>query len=374
MSNNTPIFDRVYEYLSYRRDRIDENKVNCIPFGLPRFEEILPGVEQGKMYGVTATPKVGKTQIGDKLFLYSPLMYAFENRDKVRVKIFYFTLEMSQEQKYQQFISFLLYMLSQGRIRISPTDLRSTPVDKPLPREILDLINTDRYKEYFEFFERSVTFIDSIRNPFGIYYIMRQYASVNGIQHKKEVDFVNNSTGKIETSKEIDDYYEPHDPDEYVIFIVDHLSLITPEKGESLRESMVKLSSEYCVRLRNKYKYIPVLIQQQALSQESNENYKLNKLRPTIDGLGEAKVTSRDFDVLMGLFSPERYGIPVYEGYDIKKFRDNIRFLEIMASREGGGGTLCPLYFGGYRDWETDRKSTRLNSSHSAKSRMPSSA
>ena len=29
---------------------------------------------------------------------------------------------------------------------------------------------------------------------------------------------------------------------------------------------------------------------------------------------------------------------------------------------------------GSYRDWETDRKSTRLNSSHSAKSRMPSSA
>ena len=29
---------------------------------------------------------------------------------------------------------------------------------------------------------------------------------------------------------------------------------------------------------------------------------------------------------------------------------------------------------GNLRDWETDRKSTRLNSSHSAKSRMPSSA
>ena len=32
------------------------------------------------------------------------------------------------------------------------------------------------------------------------------------------------------------------------------------------------------------------------------------------------------------------------------------------------------IYRSGYRDWETDRKSTRLNSSHSAKSRMPSSA
>ena len=29
---------------------------------------------------------------------------------------------------------------------------------------------------------------------------------------------------------------------------------------------------------------------------------------------------------------------------------------------------------GNYRDWETDRKSTRLNSSHSGEARMPSSA
>ena len=32
------------------------------------------------------------------------------------------------------------------------------------------------------------------------------------------------------------------------------------------------------------------------------------------------------------------------------------------------------LYYHHYRDWETDRKSTRLNSSHSRASRMPSSA
>ena len=36
---------------------------------------------------------------------------------------------------------------------------------------------------------------------------------------------------------------------------------------------------------------------------------------------------------------------------------------------------FCLSPFSGlYRDWETDRKSTRLNSSHSAKPRMPSSA
>ena len=37
-------------------------------------------------------------------------------------------------------------------------------------------------------------------------------------------------------------------------------------------------------------------------------------------------------------------------------------------------GLAIPDDSNAYRDWETDRKSTRLNSSHSAKSRMPSSA
>ena len=35
---------------------------------------------------------------------------------------------------------------------------------------------------------------------------------------------------------------------------------------------------------------------------------------------------------------------------------------------------LPALAFSPYRDWETDRKSTRLNSSHITRSRMPSSA
>ena len=41
--------------------------------------------------------------------------------------------------------------------------------------------------------------------------------------------------------------------------------------------------------------------------------------------------------------------------------------LDLAISNRPYGGQV-------YRDWETDRKSTRLNSSHSAKSRMPSSA
>ena len=115
----------------------------------------------------------------------------------------------------------------------------------------------------------------------------------------------------------------------------------------SLHESIGKLSSDYLVKIRNRFKYIPVVIQQQASSQESIENKKFNKLKPSLDGLADNKTTQRDFDYILGLFSPFRHEIPNYLNYDITFFQDNIRFLEILGGREGGGGTICPLYFDG---------------------------
>lgn len=81
--------------------------------------------------------------------------------------------------------------------------------------------------------------------------------------------------------------------------------------------------------------------------QESIDNMKASRLKPTLDGLADNKLVARDCNLALGLFSPFRHTIPEYYGYDIKKFKDNIRFLEIMAGREGGGGSICPLYFDG---------------------------
>ena len=273
-------------------------------------------------------------------------MYAYEHRDQIRLKIFYFSLEMSKEQKYQQMLSHMLYVFSGGKIRIVPKDLRSTRANKPLPEEILDILKEEKYQEFFKFFEETVVFIDSVKNPYGIYDYCRKYAQAHGTQHKKPHTFIDNKTGE-ESIVEVDDYYEPDDPDEYVEIIVDHMALLAPEKGGTPRDAMVAFSSKYAILLRNKYNYIPVAIVQQAAAQESNDNMKLNKLRPTLDGFGDAKIISRDADVIIGLFSPYRFGMTEYLGYNITKFQDNIRFMEIIAGREGGGGTLCPLYFDG---------------------------
>ena len=57
-----------------------------------------------------------------------------------------------------------------------------------------------------------------------------------------------------------------------------------------------------------------------------------------------------------------------------KPVKDKPVVSEDMASKERAALILEGVGTAIYRDWETDRKSTRLNSSHSAKSRMPSSA
>lgn len=285
-----------------------------------------------------------KTQIADWLFVLNTIQKVIDGELDIKLKIFYFTLEMSKEQKMLSAFSNILYV-KEG-IRIAPKDLRST--NSLLSEETLEIIS--KYEKYFKKIEEIVEFIDDIRNPTGIYKFMQKYAQLNGIQHKKVVKWEDNKTGE-KYDREIDDYYEPNDPDEYVMTVIDHVSLITQEHEEgrllSLHQSIVKLSSNYLVQLRNKYKYIPVVIQQQASAQESLENMKANKLKPTLSGLGDCKLTQRDADVILGLFSPFRHEIALYQGYDIKYFRDNIRFLEILGGREGGGGTVCPLYFDG---------------------------
>lgn len=52
--------------------------------------------------------------------------------------------------------------------------------------------------------------------------------------------------------------------------------------------------------------------------------------------------------MLIGLYSPFKYGLREYEGYDITKFRNHIRFMEVIEDRDyGANGQICPLYFDG---------------------------
>ena len=69
--------------------------------------------------------------------------------------------------------------------------------------------------------------------------------------------------------------------------------------------------------MRDRWKYIVVNVQQQMAQQESVEHAQANMLRPSANGLADNKLTGRDVDMMLGLFSPFRFRRAEWEGYDI---------------------------------------------------------
>lgn len=63
MTENKSLYNRVYNTIVEKRDRILSGKINCIPWGLPRFENENPGIEQGKYYLFTANSHITKNII-----------------------------------------------------------------------------------------------------------------------------------------------------------------------------------------------------------------------------------------------------------------------------------------------------------------------
>lgn len=326
--------NRVLENLEERRMNLINGKINSIPSPFKRFREDFIGFEQGTYYGITSFTKGGKTQFTLNL-LFEALLFAHSHYDIMKFKVFYFVLEETPERIMQRFMSWLLFRLD--NIRISPKDLRSSQNDKPVPKEILEKLQSDIYSEYIEFFEQCFVF-STTSNPTGIYLECKKYAENNGKVYKKQVDF-NNS--------DIFDHYVPNDPFEYRIIVIDHISLIDSEKGMSKKEAIDKLSEYLAKYLRNRYNFIPIVIQQQSAETESNDSFKLGRIRPSGAGLSDSKYVARDVNILMGLFSPFKFGLKEYMGYDITKFKDSIRFLEMCVNRDGELGGIVALYFDG---------------------------
>ena len=336
------IYSRVKQTLKTNKQNRLEGKLNCIPWSFKRLTKVLPGVQRKRFIGFTANSKVGKTQGCDYLYVLEPFEFIMNNPDtNVKLKIFYNSLEVGKEEKLMNFLSYKIFK-DTGKV-IDPLHLQSVFKDYILDNETEQLL--DKYDEWFRRLEEIVEISDSIRNPYGIYDTVRKYCLANGKLYYKTI-LIDNKEVQVE------DYYEPNNPDEYVIVITDHVSLLTPEKGEDLWSAMNRFSNNYCLKLRDRFGCCVVNVQQQAMDQEKQQfTFKgdsiVEKLKPSADGLGDNKVVGRDFDLLLGLFSPARYKLKTYNGYDITKFNDNYRELLIIFNRKGIGNGSVDLFFNG---------------------------
>lgn len=334
--------EKVIQHFVERREKLLAGGVNSIPSPFPRFSNDFIGLEQATYYIFTSFTKGGKSQLVSFL-LYNALMFCYKHPEsKASVKVLYVALEETPERVLTRFISWLLY--EHSNIHISPSDLRSSKNDRPLPEEVLKVLDSDEIKDMIDYFEQHIVFIEE-KNPTGIYKACRRYAEEHGKVVTKPAVY-RDEFDKLQTTEAFD-YYVPDDPNEYVIPVIDTINIIETERSYNKKQSIDKLSEYLALYLRNRYGQSPIVIQQQNTDNESIESVKFNRTRPTTAGLGDSKYTAHDANIVLGIFSPYKFGLKEYLGYPIDKFKDHFRTLEVLVNRDGELGGIIALFFDG---------------------------
>lgn len=332
------MINKAIKEIKDRRERLLDGKINVIPLPFKRFSDKWPGLCQETYYLITSFSKGAKTQF-TLFLLFEALRYYKEHRDQLSMKIIYVVLEESDTKIIHRFMSWLLFW--KYKKEVSPTELRSTT--SVLDSSVLEIIESDEFMEWLNLFEEVFDFIN-IEKPLGIYSYCSNYAKETGTYIDEEIDTVDDFGNP--TKKRIFKSYTMNDPNEYRFVVIDHTSLLAREGG-TLKESIDKMS-ELCAKyLRNRFKFSPIIIQQQSTESESMEAIKLDRTAPTTAGLSDSKYTQRDCNIAIGIHNPFKFKIKQYMDYDITFFKDNIRFAEILINRDGELGSICPMYFNG---------------------------
>lgn len=352
------VSDRIEELKLIKAIR-DKGEYLCIPYykTFPKLSNFVPGIVKGIMYKVTAGSGVGKTQLTKMLFVIAPLEYIRNNPNtKVKIKIFYFALEESEEEFIDSLICNVLAY--KHNIRIDVMTLKGYR-ENYINDDIMGKIQ--QCEEDVEFYMQHIEVVDSVSNPTGMYKYCRTYSEKVGKHIWEDVEFT--KTGKDGTTeRSIEKVYKeyiPNDPDLHVICITDHYSLITQEFDPKFNnvltqhQSMAKWSTHYCRgQMTKHWGWTCVGVQQQEQGSEKQHYTNtgesvVSKTEPTLDGLANNKEIQRDDYVIISLYSPDRFGFDEYHGYDIALMRDTFRAIKILKNRLGIPNKYVPLLFDG---------------------------
>lgn len=294
-----------------------------LPMGFDRLTEYIPGIQQGTYYLVGAETSAGKTAFVDNCFLYNPYNFIKTNETNIKLKVIYYSLEIEKVAKLTKAIARKIYLdygilldvnyiLSRGKNRIS--------------QDHYNLVM--KYADYIDQMQDVLEIIDKPENPTGIWKHLLKYSNENGVW--------DNSQPLAS--------YKPNDPNLYTIVVIDHIGLIKGESGKTKKENIDKLS-EYMILLRNKCNFTPVLISQFNRSLSSTDRFKLEKVTPQLSDFKDSSNTQDDCNIAISLFSPQRYGIPDYRGYNIEMLGNRFRNLNILKNRDGEADVSIGLKF-----------------------------
>lgn len=357
MSKERKLYQERLEQLKKAKSIKDSGGYNAIPFPFPKFNDFIPGIMRRTAYILTANSSVGKSRWLKYAVLLNIFYFKKNIYPELDIKIFYFTLEESKETLIDSLLCMFLYR--DFGIEMDTRDLNSLRRTSPDSRIIKML---EGYGTFFDEFFDFVELYDGHVKPYKIKDVLEQYAQQNGKYIYEDVESIVKD-GEKEKRRMIVGY-KPDNPDQYVLTIVDPINLLgTQRNAPTLKAAIDLLTAEYMIEYRDICGYTFFLTQQQGADSEGQQYTNkgeliVEKLYPTLANLGDSRTTARDADIVIGLFSPDRYGLKeIGYGeymYDLSfvtstniKLGKYFRQMTILKDRNGVADIKENLYFNG---------------------------
>lgn len=309
-----------------------EGKVDYLPFAIPKLQNYIPGLIPGVMYKITSHTGNGKTQF-TKYIVFTSILSMIKQKRKLTV--IYVALEESREEFVDSLFLFVVNVIL--KVPLQYFDMLGYSKNNLTEHQLEALAKAEQMvKKIMSYIE----VVSDVYTPNGIFSKCKNIASRYGTV---------NDFDEFELKKE--------ESDRQFLLVVDHISLIK-DKSNSQFESIGEWHTDIAKRIISKtWNWIVVHVQQQGLDSEKQQynsrgNTIIEKLIPSLDGLGDNRVVVRDDYVVIGLFSPARYRVSEFNEYTITgsedyALNDNLRILYILKNRLGTPNKAIPLYFDG---------------------------
>ena len=319
-----------------------EGKINYLPLSreFGKLADWFPGIVKGDIVGITGTPSSGKTAIVKKITVHDAVAWAIKFKKNLRV--LYFGLEESDEEFDYSLLSYQVYR--KYALRYNIRDFMC------IGREVResDFPKLDECEKNVEIIKQYVTFISDTYNTTGIIKRIREEAAKRGKFYNRDNQLVTDVQGAFLR-------YEPDDPDEFVLVVIDHvLDMIVEDKEKDLSESINNIVHRAKNTVCKKLQYAVVIVQHQDNSVDNFERRQKGDILCSIPNLARNKEIGRQYKNLIGVNNLNsmntvqgKPNIGEWDGYKIVPYGPFTRCFNVIKNRFGIKDVNCLGYFDG---------------------------